>query len=98
MAQNLNFKRGDTFILDATASMDITGWNIKSQVRKGRELIADLVVTIIDAPNGAYSLFMDDTTDWPDGRLFCDIQYTTDSGQVISTETFTIEVHRDVTQ
>lgn len=100
MAGQFYFKRGDTFILEATVNDDITGWNIKSQVRQGTHLVADLIVTVLSATptSSVYSLFLEDTTDWPVDRLMCDIQYTTDEGQIISTETFTIEVQKDITQ
>ena len=37
------------------------------------------------------------TANWPVGVLQCDIQYTTDAGVVISTETFNITTIQDVT-
>lgn len=97
------FKRGDTFLLEGTVTQNstpqnITGWSIRSQVRNGEALISDLVVEYVDRTIGKYRLRKDDTTAWPAKVLTCDIEYTTDSGQVVSTETFEIEVKADVTR
>lgn len=105
----LNMKRGDTFRYRAQATvsdglippaqipLDLTGFLIKAQVRKGTELIAELVVTRTNDILGEYMLSLADTTLWPVKTLVCDIQYTTDDLQIISTETFEIAVEKDIT-
>lgn len=97
------FKRGDTFLVEGSVSdnavpVDLTGWTIRSQVRNGEALVADLGVTITNAAAGQYQLTKNDTTSWPVKDLSCDIEYTTDSGQIVSTETFTISCKADVTR
>lgn len=97
------FKRGDTFLLEGTVTQnstpqDITGWTIRSQVRNGPVLIAALTVNYLDRALGKYQLRFDNTSNWPVRSLQCDIEYTTSSGQVVSSETFDIEVAADITQ
>lgn len=101
------FKRGDTFLVEATARQgatpqDITGWVIASHVRRGTTLVAALEVTIVDAAAGTYRLRKentgaDGTERWPVSDLECDIQYTTAAGQIVSTETFIIDMVKDIT-
>lgn len=99
MSERLQFKRGNSFVLACQyKGGPITGWTIKSQIRKNGELIAELVTTIVDASQGTFKLeYAGDTSDWPATSLSCDIRYTTASGQIISTETFLIEVQKQVT-
>jgi hypothetical protein len=101
----LDFKRGDTFLLTgegtvADVAEDMTGWTVASQVRNGSTLLHNLTLTWVDRPNGKYQLSCPpvNTATWPAKLLVCDIQYTTDTGQVISTETFGINCIADVTQ
>ena len=105
MAIRLPFKRGDTFELDVEVTdvngdpQPLTDWEIASQVRdKDGVLVADLVVVEVTPLTGIYKLVKSDTTDWPVELLSCDIQYTTDAGQIVSTETFEIQCLVDITQ
>lgn len=102
MAVRISIKRGNTFAVQGQVSgLDangITGWEIKSQVRYGHKLIADLTVTVMDTLNGIYQLTCADTTQWPVAVMLADICYTTASGQVVSTETFEIECKSGVTE
>lgn len=98
-------KRGDTFLLEATVQQggvpqDLTGWGIRSQVRQGVNMVADLEVTPTDLAEGQYRLLCPSsrTRDWPTKLLDCDIEYTSPSGQVVSTDTFKIDVKADVTR
>lgn len=103
--QNVNFKRGDTFIPDCTfigpsgvaeayAALGIT---IKSQVRDAsRNLIATLAVTA-GAGTGEFSLESPSTQDWPIGDLYWDVQFT-QGAHVFSTVTTRLRVADDVTQ
>lgn len=101
----LNFKRGDTFLLQgqvtvADAAQNLTGWTVASQVRNGAVLLTTLTVSWVDQPQGIYRLtgLPAATSTWPVKTLACDIQYTSPTGQVISTETFAINCIADITQ
>ena len=101
----IDIKRGDTFIIQVQVSQDSTGidiygWTIKSQIKKGSTLIEELTYTPVDLSTGVYQLscIPTKTALWPVGVLDCDIQYTTTTGQVISTDTFQINVIKDITQ
>lgn len=102
MTAKINIKNGDTFAVQASVSgvtidNGIDKWQIKSQVRKPKtlELVADLSVNVIDY--ATYQLLCTNTDNWPVGLLYCDIQYTTLSGQKVSTETFNINVIQGIT-
>lgn len=99
MSERIKFKRGNSFILACQyKGGPITGWTIKSQLRKNGELVAELTVTIVNDATGDFKLeYSGDTLIWPASSLSCDIRYTTDTGQVISTETFLIEVVKEIT-
>ena len=94
-------KRGDTFLLAGTRAdksgnpVVITGMTITSKVRRVAYQQA-LVVTITDPANGAFSLSQADTSTWPIGTLFCDVQFISGS-TTVSSETFKIVVEEDVT-
>lgn len=98
MPARLQIKRGTTFAWPCKVNTSIVGWQVKSQVRHGDVLVADLTVEMVNAATGEYKLISGSTSDWPLTELECDIRYTTDEGQVISTETFLIEVEKQVTQ
>lgn len=104
MTAVLKLKRGNTLSLsnkvtDKSGPVPITGWEIKSQIRDGRTLVATLTTTITNAPIGEFTLdFEGDTSLWPIKKLSCDIQYRTATGQVVSTETFIIDVELGVTE
>lgn len=103
----INFKQGDTFVLECTVKIDsvlqdITSWTIASKVKLASANFEDsLVVTKTDAANGVYQLKKQDTTAWPAGtnpkNLICDVQYTLANGNIISTENFTIACVNGVT-
>lgn len=105
MSLTIPLKRGDTFVLEATAQQngspqDLTGWAIRSQVRNGSNLVAEMDVSYTDREAGRYRLACpaSATQDWPVKALDCDIEYTSPAGQVVSTETFKIDVKADVTR
>lgn len=99
----LNFKRGDTFLIEAQLAdngipTDLTNWTIRSQVRRNSQLIDTLDVTIVDAATGRYTLSSSGaTTAWPIAVLESDIEYTSPNGQIVSTETYSINCVKDVT-
>lgn len=102
----IKIKQGDTFeltnVLTDTATglaVDITTWTIRSQIRKSGVLIETLTPTITDGAAGIYTLSESApgvTTSWEVGNYECDIEYT-NGGVVISTETFCIQVAKDIT-
>jgi len=101
-----SFKRGDTFVLSNVVTqsdvvVDITGWTIRCHIRKGPDLVESLTAAITNAAQGAYTLtaLPAATELWPVGcTLSADIEYTTASGQVLSTDTFSIPVVADITK
>lgn len=99
----IKIKQGDTFSLknkvtDGSGNVNLTGWQIKSQIRDASTLIAELTPTVTSAANGEYTLtFVGDTSTWPVKKLRCDIQYTTNVSHIVSTETFLIDVEVGVT-
>lgn len=103
---NFNHKRGDTFQLSCTVEnegvpVDITNITIAAQVRRpDDELLQDLTVTKTDATNGAFTLGATaaETETWEVVRYQCDIELTEANGEVNSTETFTINVLKDITR
>ena len=97
-------KRGDTFVKsnvveDANGPVDITTWTIASSLRDADDTkVADCVVVVTNASAGAYTLTVADTTLWPIGALFWDIQYTDGDDVIFSTETIQVNVLLDQTR
>ena len=96
-------KRGDTFAFTAAFeenSAPVTGIaeKLMSQVRDPFDKkIADLQIAETSTP-GTYLLKTDEpTADWPEGQIYCDIQYS-ENDVVTSSETFSINVIKDVTR
>ena len=100
----LNFKRGDTFtteavLVDGNTPTDLTGWSIRSQIRRNNQLIDELVVDIVAPEEGRYTMTSSaPTTNWPIATLRSDIEYTTPTGQIISTDTYYINCVEDITR
>jgi len=101
----LQFKRGDTYHLSVTLTddegqaIDISGYDISSQVRTPTgELISTLTTTLTDPTNGVFTLEDTETEDWPVGCQFQDIEYTGTGGTITSTETFKVDVKEDITR
>lgn len=96
-------KRGDTLewvvtLSESGAPVDLTSWTILSQIRNGATLIDQLTVTVVDAENGQFRLSATpaETEAYSAGTFACDIQFTDDSSDVFSTETFQVSVIEDV--
>ena len=95
---NITIKRGDTLFLQCSVAsnslpQNLQNWQIKSTVKYGPRPVANLTVT---KSSDSFTL-QGSTASWPVGVLQCDIQYTTDAGVVISTETFNITTIQDIT-
>ena len=105
MATSIQHKRGDTFLFSAVLResktgpvTDLTNWEIASMIRDADDVLIDEVtVTVTNAANGAYTLRVDETTAWPVGAAYWDIQYTDDSGIIRSTETIPVQIIEDIT-
>lgn len=103
MTITMQFKRGDTFLIESRATsdgipLDLSSGAVRSQVRNGGALVAELDIEWLDRVKGAYRLRANDTTRWPVTVLTCDIEYTFPSGQRVSTETFEIDCVKDETR
>jgi len=104
MAEEIEHKRGDTYRIDVVLTesdgstpIDMTGWTVRSHVRRYKTLISNLNVIYDDRINGEFTLSIDDTTDWPICKLSSDIEYTDENDDVRSSETYTISVIGDIT-
>jgi len=102
----ITHKRGDTFELSCTLEnegnpVDITNFTITAQVRQADDtLLQALTVTKTDAANGAFTLgaTSTETEGWEVLQYQCDIEFIEGSGEVNSSETFTINVIKDITR
>ena len=102
--ETVTHKRGDTYQIsialtaeDGETPIDITEWTVKSQVRKRKTLVTELVFAAVDLANGSFTLTAEDTTEWPTGTLSSDIEYTDGDGIIRSSETYEIDVEGDIT-
>lgn len=84
---------------DLSIIVDISGWVMASQVRWCGKLVDALVVTILNATVGTFSISMGsaNTALWDTRKLDCDIEFTRPTGKV-SSQTFIIDVKEDVTK
>lgn len=104
MSAVIQHKRGDTYRIsvaltedDGITPIDITGWEVRSHIRKRSRLVCNLEYIPVDRINGKYELLCDDTSDWLKGVLTSDIEYTDSNGGVFSTKTYEINCIEDVT-
>ena len=102
----ITHKRGDTFELASTlesngVAVDITSYTITSQARDEDDaVLQSFTVTKTDATNGAFSISATaaQTELWGLGSYSVDIEFVDGSGEVNSSETFTLSVLRDITR
>lgn len=104
----MKFQRGDTFLFSGPVSAkvngvvttDLTGWTARSQIRSaGGALIAELDVQWLSYSPAALSLeCLDPTTAWPLGAAKIDVEFTTDTGKIVSTPAQSFEIALDVTR
>lgn len=102
----ITHKRGDTFELSSTVenegvAVDITNWTISSQARDEDDAVLQtFTVTKTDAINGAFTITATaaQTELWGLGNYSMDIEFIDASGDVNSSETFTLSVLRDITR
>src|SRR6056297_930669 len=101
----ITHKRGDTFELSCTlenqgVAVDITNFTITSQLRLSDDtLLQALTVTVTDAAAGAFTLSATSTETevWDVAAYECDIEFI-DDGEVNSSETFVLNVIKDITR
>ena len=98
------FKRGDTFLLACVYKVDgepapIDGLTIASQIRQANgSLVATLAVEPDIVETGKFLLTPDTETDtWPIDTLFCDLEIS-ENGFIRSTQTFQVNVIKDITK
>ena len=109
MIPQTKFKVGDTFDVSDQLVMsvegvrvaDFTGMTGTSQIRSANDgtLVANLAFTWLDIQQGLYrARYEGSTQGWPVGDALHDVQLTTASGDVISTDTEMIRLVPDVTR
>ena len=101
---NITHKRGDTLewvvsLTQNNSPVNISGWTITSQIRQDTTLIANLTVTVTDAVNGEFNLSATSaqTAGWALGSHSVDIEFISLGGFVVSSQTFTLQLVRDIT-
>lgn len=102
----INHKRGDTFELTCSLEnggndVNITGWTVAAQLRQSDDtLVQSLTVTVTDAAAGEFTITAanTETDDWPIAALEVDVEFTETDGSVSSSDTFTINVIKDITR
>ena len=98
----LSHKRGDTFDLIVTvtedgAAAEISGWAIRSQIRRGGVLAHEFTVSQIGG--GQFRVFASaaEMAAVASNRYQMDIEFTDAAGHVFSTQTFDLRLVEDVT-
>lgn len=100
---------GQATIKDLTTGelVDLTDWQIASELRTpDGTLIAAFACTYTGTTTDpdtqevtqTFTHIATSTADWPVGLAELDVQFTSPSGQVVSTDTQVIKVLRDVTE
>lgn len=89
--------RGDTFNLTISVTGAGTITTVRSQIRNREDaLIASAQVISLTTP-GQYAVLVEDTKNWPIGKLYMDIEIT--MGTVVkSSNMIVIDVLKDVTR
>jgi hypothetical protein len=99
-------KRGDTFevVVNFTLNgqaQNLFGWQVRAQIRAANKaLLKELDVVIVDEPNGVFTLNCpaNETENWTPAPYQCDIEFIDPFDFVISSDTFAVNVIRDVTR
>jgi hypothetical protein len=87
----LAFRRGDGL------AADVTHMVLTSQVRDPQGRLVATLPLVKQPEIGEVTVTVLDTTQWPIGRLRCDLTAAA-GGQVLYSETFAVQVAREVTQ
>lgn len=94
----IKHKRGDTFYYIARLpdAIDLTGTTAKCQIRTAAgDPIDDIDVEL--RPDKTLIMRKQITTRWPVGPAVLDVQFTLANGDVVSTNTVSVQIKRDVT-
>lgn len=99
-------KRGDTFELQIDLSLsgqveDISGWTIRCDLKDLQgNLIKSFSPQEIDYTLGKFLLLASasETENWPIGALRFDLEFTDNSGFIVSSETLSVNIIKDVTR
>jgi len=85
---------------ESAITVDITGWTITAQLRIGDKLTGEFTVVISDESGGFFRLEAEPslTQTWRCREHQCDIQFDRPGSGVVSSETFIVEVMKDVTR
>ena len=99
----ITHKQGDTLewvisLTEGGSAVDISNWSIRAQIRQNDTLIATLTTTVTNASGGVFNLTATSTsTDtWAAGNHSCDTEFTDNTNDVFSTETFTVTIIEDI--
>ena len=92
----MRIKRGDSFLLALVtrvdgARQDLTNWGVRAAIASCYGVINELTVTFTNRAQGEFELSAD-TTEWPIGVIEFDIRYTTDVGQIVTTNSVKVNV------
>ncbi|NHO53304.1 hypothetical protein GOB87_04920 [Acetobacter estunensis] len=105
MSQTLLFRAGLPFAVVVCVDgsdgnpADLSGCSFASQIRDALgTLVATLTAEIVPDQVGVVQLRAADTTQWPLGQLWCDLDVTWPNGVVMPTEVFSITMRRGVTR
>ncbi len=96
-------KRGDTFDLSGLATItgvtDFTGWTGRCQVRTANDtLVEALTFAWLDVSTGLMRIYAaGPTVSWPVGLAYLDIEFTSPSSDVVSTQTSVVHIVKDIT-
>jgi hypothetical protein len=80
---------------------DLTGYSVRSQVRRRSGAFVDELEALIDNPaEGSFQIRRggDETARWPTGDCLCDVEFLSADGRRTSSPPFVIEVRGDVTR
>ena len=99
----IKHKQGSTFLFqlqldnaDGTP-IDLSSMVIKSQIKNDTgSFERDFVISTVD--NFNVDIKMQDTLDWPLGKLSFDVKCVQQNGVILFTETITVEVSRTITR
>jgi hypothetical protein len=108
----ITHKRGDSLELECKlvkddVAIDITNFTITSQLRDSTDtLITDtnfngsFTVTKTNPTTGVFKITATatETSEWPLRKAICDVQFVEADGDTTSSETFNIDIVRDVTR
>lgn len=101
----LTHKAGDTFeliveIVEDDLPVDVRGWSVRAQIRRGSLLVQSLAAVFTDPIQGICSVTATaaETRTWPQKRLFLDVELLMDVDKVVSSKTITVNLVRDITR